>query len=171
MNQIPNTTSITPSFDTAAIRIAWIQAGWHEDIVNHARLSFLDTLRPTGVADHLMDVFRVPGSFEIPLLASNLAGSGRFDVIVAAGLVVDGGIYRHDFVAQAVIQGLMQVQLESRVPVLSVVLTPHKFHEHETHGSFFSDHFKIKGREAAEACISTLNLYCSPESPLPLEAA
>jgi 6,7-dimethyl-8-ribityllumazine synthase len=66
--------------------------------------------------------------------------------------VVDGGIYRHEFVASSVIDGLMRVQLETEVPIISVVLTPQRFHEHDTHRQFFRDHFLIKGEEAAEAC-------------------
>ncbi|MGI9328775.1 MAG: 6,7-dimethyl-8-ribityllumazine synthase, partial [Pseudomonadales bacterium] len=72
------------------------------------------------------------------------------------GLVVDGGIYRHDFVAQAVITGLMQVQLETGVPVFSAVLTPHHFHNSEEHAKFFSDHFVVKGVEVAKACADTV---------------
>ena len=79
------------------------------------------------------------GAFEIPLHAMRLAESGTYDAIVAAGLVVDGGIYRHEFVADAVIGGLMRVQLDTGVPVISAVLTPHHFHEHETHRAFFFD--------------------------------
>jgi hypothetical protein len=99
----------------------------------------------------------VPGSFEIPLQAKILAKSGRYAAIVAAGLVVDGGIYRHDFVAHAVITGLMQVQLDTEVPVLSAVLTPQHFHEHEEHRQFFHAHFVVKGQEAARACARTID--------------
>jgi len=76
--------------------------------------------------------------------------------VVAAGLVVDGGIYRHEFVAQSVIGGLMQVQLETEVPMISAVLTPHHFHSHDEHQQYFSRHFLLKGTEAAQACISTV---------------
>ena len=85
-----------------------------------------------------------------------LARTGRYDAIVACGFVVDGGIYRHEFVAQAVINGLMRVQLDTDVPVFSVVLTPQHFHEHEQHRQFFLDHFIEKGAEAARACLGTL---------------
>ncbi|MFP3562323.1 6,7-dimethyl-8-ribityllumazine synthase, partial [Paraburkholderia sp. SIMBA_049] len=78
------------------------------------------------------------GAFEIPLHAKRLAQTGRYAGIVAAGLVVDGGIYRHDFVATAVIDGLMQVQLETGTPVFSVVLTPHHFHGEE-HVKYFRE--------------------------------
>jgi len=85
-----------------------------------------------------------------------MAKSGRFDLIVACGLVVNGGIYRHDFVASSVIDGMMQVQLETEVPILSVVLTPLNFHESEEHKEFFFNHFVKKGEEAANACVRTL---------------
>ncbi len=103
-----------------------------------------------------IEPFAVPGSLEIPLQAQLLAKTGRYAVIVAAGLIVDGGIYRHDFVARSVLDGLMRVQLDTEVPVLSVVLTPHHFHEHEDHRDFFARHFRIKGAEAADACAMTL---------------
>ena len=76
---------------------------------------------------------------------------------IGCGLVVDGGIYRHEFVADAVISGLMRVQLDTDVPVLSVVLTPHEFHEHEVHRQFFFDHLLTKGTEAAQACYHTVD--------------
>jgi 6,7-dimethyl-8-ribityllumazine synthase len=76
--------------------------------------------------------------------------------VVAAGLVVDGGIYRHEFVAEAVIDGLMRVQLDTGVPVFSAVLTPHHFHEHLEHRTFFHDHLQVKGREVAKACTETV---------------
>ena len=67
-----------------------------------------------------------------------------------------GGIYRHDFVAHAVIDGLMRVQLDTGVPVISAVLTPHHFHEHAEHRRYFSEHFVVKGGEAARACLATV---------------
>jgi 6,7-dimethyl-8-ribityllumazine synthase len=50
----------------------------------------------------------------------------------------------------------MRVQLDEDVPVISAVLTPHHFHEHDSHASFFSSHFEVKGREAAQACMMTM---------------
>jgi 6,7-dimethyl-8-ribityllumazine synthase len=137
-------------------RIAFIQSGWHKDIVDRARESFIDEAMRLGVARDAIDVFEVPGAFEIPLHAKVLAQTGDYAGIVACGLVVDGGIYRHDFVADAVINGLMRVQLDAEVPVFSVVLTPHHFHEHEQHRKFFLEHFIVKGQEAAHACVRTL---------------
>ena len=137
-------------------RIAFVQATWHKDIVDQARLAFIDELAALGIARDSVDVFEVPGSLEIPLQAKLLAESGRYRAIVAAGLIVDGGIYRHDFVATSVSDAMMRVQLDTEVPILSIVLTPQRFHEHDAHTNFFRDHFKVKGAEAAKACAQTL---------------
>jgi len=141
----------------AVMRVAFVQSTWHEEIVDRCRDSFLEEIATLGVARDRIDLFRVPGSFEIPLHAKRLAGTGRYAAIVGAGFVIDGGIYRHEFVAEAVINGLMRVQLDTDTPVISVVLTPHHFHEHDEHASFFAEHFKVKGVEAAHACARTVS--------------
>lgn len=137
-------------------RIAFIQSGWHEDIVNQGRDAFLAEASRLGMPTGAVEIFKVPGAFEIPLHAKKLARTGRYDAVVACGFVVNGGIYRHDFVADAVVSGLMSVQLETGVPVFSVVLTPLHFHEHPEHQQFFATHFVTKGVEAARACVQTL---------------
>ena len=129
-------------------RYAFIKAGWHADIVTRAFHGFTQIIPPERV-----DVFEVPGGFEMPLMARDLAASGRYAAVAAAALVVDGGIYRHDFVAQAVVDGLMRVGLETGVPVLSVSLTPHQFQETEHHIAIYAEHFVQKGREAAQAAL------------------
>ena len=114
-------------------RIAFIQADWHKEIVDQARDAFVAELEISQISQQRIDFFEVPGSLEIPLQAKLLAKTGRYAVIVAAGFVINGGIYRHDFVAATVIDAMMQIQLDTEVPILSVVLTPHHFHEHEEH--------------------------------------
>ncbi len=151
-------TSTTPSSAAkpSTARIAFIQSGWHAGIVNQGRDAFRAELQSLGAPTDAFEVFNVPGAFEIPLHAQTLARTGRYAAIVACGFVVNGGIYRHDFVADAVISGLMKVQLDSGVPVFSVVLTPLHFHEHDDHQQFFANHFVTKGKEAARACMQTL---------------
>jgi 6,7-dimethyl-8-ribityllumazine synthase len=137
-------------------RVAFVQASWHEAIVDRCRAAFAVEITALGMPLDDVDFSTVAGSFELPFHAKRLALTGRYAAIVAAGLVVDGGIYRHDFVAEAVINGLMRVQLDVDVPVISAVLTPHHFHEHDQHMAFFTGHFEVKGREAARACVSTM---------------
>ncbi len=94
-----------------------------------------------GYARDEIDLFEVPGAFEIPLHAKRLAQSGRYAGIVAAELVVDG---------------LMQVQLETGTLVFSAVLTPHHFHGGAEHVGFFKEYFLVKSAEAAHACAETI---------------
>ena len=133
---------------THARYATFIKANWHKDIVDRALEGFTQLIPRAAI-----DVFDVPGAFELPLVARDLALSGRYAAVAAAAFVVDGGIYRHDFVAKAVVEGLMRVSLDTGVPVLSVSLTPHHYQETEHHNRIFREHFVQKGREAAQAAL------------------
>ncbi|WP_293902511.1 6,7-dimethyl-8-ribityllumazine synthase [Phenylobacterium sp.] len=139
-----------------AARIAFVHSLWHGDIVREAYTGFMEEIVRLGFPPQAIERFETPGAFEIPLHAQTLARTGRYAAIVACGFVVDGGVYRHEFVAETVIRALMQVQLSTETPVFSVVLTPHHFHEHDVHRGFFHAHFRVKGAEAAQACHGTL---------------
>ena len=159
MNQTSTTAVAKASHASEAdskIRVAFISSSWHGDIVHKARDALLGELERSNFPRSQVDQFEVAGAFEIPLHAKKLAQTGRYDAIVACGLVVNGGIYRHEFVASAVIDGLMRVQLDTEVPILSAVLTPRDFHEHDDHYRFFSEHFVKKGIEVARACLDTI---------------
>ncbi len=139
-------------------QFAFIKAGWHADIVDRALDGFLSEIPAEQVT-----VYDVPGAFEMPMLAQKLALTGKYDAIACAALVVDGGIYRHDFVASAVVDGLMRVGLDTQVPVLSVSLTPHQFQETDHHIAIFREHFVQKGKEAAQAAKALVDLQPSAE--------
>ncbi len=147
--------------DLSKPRIAILRANWHKDTVDQVRVGFLKELEANSVSTEGVTVIDVPGAYEIPLLAKKLAKTGNYDLIVGSALVVDGGIYRHDFVAQAVVEGMMQVQIETEVPILSVVLTPHHYHDSKEHEEFFFSHFVKKGQEAARAAIMTIKNIAS----------
>jgi 6,7-dimethyl-8-ribityllumazine synthase len=108
-------------------RVAFVQSSWHREVVMECQAAFINEAEARNIPRSAIDVFEVPGSFEIPLHAQILAKTRRYTAIVAAGLVVDGGIYRHEFVADTVIKALMDVQLRT-----------------------------TKGIEVAEACANTL---------------
>ena len=157
MNQTPPHSPATrPGAPARAPQVAVICASWHADIVGQARQGLLDEFERSRWPRRQVDFFEVPGAFEIPLHAQQLARSGLYDAVIACALVVNGGIYRHEFVSSAVIDGLMRVQLDTGVPVFSAVLTPRDFHEHEEHRHFFHAHFLKKGAEVARACMATL---------------
>lgn len=140
----------------ANFKYAFIKADWHADIVDQALVGFQQV-----VGEDSVDVFTVPGALEMPLLAKKLAQTGEYAAVAAAALVVDGGIYRHDFVAQAVLDGLMQAGLETGVPVLSISLTPHHYQETEHHTRIFREHFIVKGQEAGKAALSIAQVHSS----------
>lgn len=144
--------------------IAYVQASWHTEILEHCRSAFIAELTKHGYRADDVEFFSAPGSLEIPLLAKKLAKTGRYAAVCVSGLVVDGGIYRHEFVAQAVLQGIVQTSLETEVPVLSAVLTPHHFHEHAVHEEFFKEHMLTKGKELAEACVSIIEKLSAVEA-------
>lgn len=142
---------------TDTLRIAFIKARWHAEIVDMALAGFETRMAVVGPRSEIT-TFNVPGAFEMPLLAKKLGQSGNYDAIVSTALVVDGGIYRHDFVAQAVVDGLMQAQLETGIPTFSVSLTPHNFQPTSEHAAFFRDHFIKKGEEVADAVVMIAKL-------------
>ena len=139
------------------MKFALVSASWHSDLVSIAKSSCVEAFRSRNVEPESgIDEFTVPGSLEIPLFAQKLAQSGKYNAIIAFGLIVDGGIYRHEFVANAVISGLVRVQLDTGVPVFSCILTPQAFHEHEEHQRFFKQNLVSKGKEAAKSCLAFL---------------
>jgi 6,7-dimethyl-8-ribityllumazine synthase len=152
-----------------ATKIAYIQAAWHANITDRCKEAFIEEIQRQGYQSSDLDFFSIPGSLEIPLFSKKLAQTGRYLAICASGLVVDGGIYRHEFVAQAVLNGIVQVGLETGVPVLSAVLTPHHFHEHEAHERFFEQHMLVKGKELAESCAAIIKALAAI-SPSPVSA-
>jgi 6,7-dimethyl-8-ribityllumazine synthase len=137
-------------------RIAYVQAAWHTDITDECKQAFTDELTTQRFDASSVEFFSAPGSLEIPLMAKKLAKTGKYAAVCVSGFVVDGGIYRHEFVAQAVLQGIVQTSLETEVPILSAVLTPHHFHEHAAHQEFFRAHMATKGKELASACLSIM---------------
>jgi len=155
-NSLPATSAATSAAAPRPPRVAIVASSWHGDIVASGTAALRAELARCRIPPEHVSQFDVPGAFEIPLHARRLAASGRFDAVIACGLVVNGGIYRHEFVAAAVIDALMRVQLDSDVPVFSAVLTPRDFHDHEEHRRFFREHFVHKGTEVARCCVDTL---------------
>ena len=143
---------------TKLLKIAFVKARWHAEIVDQALVGFEADMDSVDATVQIT-TFDVPGAFEMPLLAKKLGASGDYDAVVCAALVVDGGIYRHDFVAAAVVNGLMEAQMSTGVPTFSVSLTPHHFQPTEEHIGFYTDHFVKKGAEAAQAVRATLEHY------------
>jgi 6,7-dimethyl-8-ribityllumazine synthase len=118
----------------------------------------LDSLVRSGVEDSDIDVARVPGAFEIPLIAQNMAKSGKYDAIICLGVVIRGATPHFDYVAGEVAKGTAQVMLDSGVPVLFGVLTTETIEQAiERSGSKAGN----KGSEVAIAALEMINLMSS----------
>jgi 6,7-dimethyl-8-ribityllumazine synthase len=115
----------------------------------------LDTLRRSGVIDEDIELVRVPGAYEIPLLAQKMARAGRFDAILCLGAVIRGATPHFDFVANEVAKGIAQASMESGVPILFGVLTTDTIEQAiERAGSKAGN----KGSDVAAAAIEMVNL-------------
>ena len=140
-------------------KIAVISANWSKEIVESAENAFIASMEKAGFPAGNIDVFKAPGSLEIPLMGQKLLEEG-YDLAVGIGFIVNGGIYRHEFVAQAVVDGIVNVSLKTGKPFLSVAISPQKFDENSAEDEkWFIDHFVIKGREAASAAQMMLGFF------------
>ncbi|MFT4799834.1 MAG: 6,7-dimethyl-8-ribityllumazine synthase [Candidatus Azotimanducaceae bacterium] len=135
--------------------IAFVQSCWHKEIVDQFKRGFAEAIEPLVGTSVQLEFFEAPGVVEIPLLTKLLANQGQYDAIAVSGLIVDHGVYHHEFVAQSVMDSIMAIQMETEVPVIYGILTAQDFMS-EGRAEFFFDHFLIKGAEAARACAMTL---------------
>jgi 6,7-dimethyl-8-ribityllumazine synthase len=133
-------------------KIAILSASWNKNIVDAAEDSFIKTIKSSNISDSHVKIFKVPGSLEIPLAGKHALENG-YDIAIGIGFVVNGGIYRHEFVGNTVVQSILDVQLQTNKPFLSVVLTPQAYCEHlEVYEEMYVKHMVAKGAEAAKAC-------------------
>jgi len=115
----------------------------------------LDTLLRSGAEDGAIDVIRVPGAFEIPIMARKMAKSGGYDAIICLGAVIRGATSHYDLVANEAAKGVAQVGMETGVPAIFGVLTTDTIEQAiERAGSKAGN----KGSEAALAAIEMINL-------------
>ncbi len=110
-------------------RFAILASRWNPRIVDALVDSARATLLANGVAEAAIDVVRVPGAWELPMLASDLARAGRHVAIVALGCVVRGDTRHYEQVADGASNGLMQVALATGVPVMNGVLAVETFED------------------------------------------
>ena len=111
------------SFAPPSGRFALIAARFNSALVEHLVAGALDALKRHGVADDAIDLVRVPGSFEIPLVAQRLAGSGKYAAVICLGCVIRGDTDHYDHVASEAAKGVGQVALKTGVPVIFGILT------------------------------------------------
>ena len=115
----------------------------------------LDTLIRSGAKDDNIEVARVPGAYEIPLVALKMAKSGRYDAVICLGAVIRGATPHFDFVANEAAKGIAQAMMETEMPIIFGVLTTDTIEQAiERAGSKAGN----KGSECASAAVEMVNL-------------
>ena len=105
------------------IKIGIVVARFNEFITSKLLAGALDNLKRENVDEKDIEVAWVPGAFEIPLIASKMAKSGKYDAVICVGAVIRGNTSHYDYVCNEVSKGIASVSLETGVPVLFGVLT------------------------------------------------
>ena len=145
----------TPDLSGSDLAIAIVVARYNEDVTRRLLRGALNALTEVGVEEP--DVFWVPGALELPVAALALAEKGGYDAIVGLGCVIRGDTYHFEIVANQSAAGLMQVQLDTGVPITNGVLTT----EDREQAQARSGPKNNKGAEAAAAAIEMANLLRS----------
>lgn len=144
------------------IKVGIVAARFNEFIVSKLLSGCRDTLLRHGVREDDISIAWVPGAFEIPLIASKLAASGKYDAVIALGAVIRGATGHYDYVCSEVSKGIANVALGSGVPVLFGVLTTDTIEQAiERAGTKAGN----KGSECAEGAIEMVNLLRVLEAP------
>ena len=137
------------------LRFGIIVSRFNDFICDRLLGGALDALKRSGADENAIEICKVPGAFEIPLLTKKMARSGRYDAIICLGAVIRGSTPHFDYVANEVSKGVASVSLETEVPVSFGVLTTDTLEQAiERAGSKAGN----KGWEAAMAAVETVNL-------------
>jgi len=137
-------------------RFAIVASRWNDFISSRLVEGALDALDRLGADEKLVELYRVPGSFEIPLLALKLAGSGRFDAIVCIGTIIRGQTPHFEYITNEVARGIAYAGLETGVPVVFGVVTADTLDQAIDRAGVKLGN---KGFEAATTAVELVNLY------------
>lgn len=110
-------------WDAAGLNFGIVASRFNSLITDRLLDGALEALRSSGATDKQIEVVHVPGSFELPLAAKKMAGTGRFDAIICIGCVIRGETSHYDYVCSETARGIQLAQLDSGVPMSFCVLT------------------------------------------------
>ncbi len=144
-------SEIASNLSGKGLRIGVVRARFNERVGTAMLAACRARLLELGVADADVTVTSVPGALEVPLVLQKLAGTGKFDALVALGAVIRGETYHFEIVSNESAAGIMQVQLDTGVPVANGILTTETDAQADVRSA-------VKGRECAEAAVEMANL-------------
>jgi len=137
-------------------RFAVVASRWNDFLTSRLIEGALDALERLGADEKMVEVFRVPGSFEIPLLARKLAASGKWDSVVCVGTVIRGQTPHFEYIAAEVTKGIAQAAMETDVPVVYGIVTADTLEQAIDRAGVKAGN---KGFEAAMSAVELVNLY------------
>ena len=139
-----------------AFRFAIVASRWNELISARLVEGALDALKRLGAQDNNVSLYRVPGSFEIPLLALRLGESRKFDAIICLGTIIRGQTPHFDYIAAEVTRGISQAGLKTGLPVVFGIITADTIDQAIDRAGVKLGN---KGFEAAMTAVELVNLY------------
>lgn len=151
---------IEGSLVAGALRFAIVASRWNDFIVSRLVDGAIDGIVRHGGSVENISVYRVPGSFEIPLVAKRLAGSGRWDAVICLGAVIRGETPHFDHVAGEAFKGIVHASLSTDVPIAAGIVTADTLDQAINRAGAKSGN---KGYEAAVSAIEMANLLRSME--------
>ncbi|HLM01167.1 MAG TPA: 6,7-dimethyl-8-ribityllumazine synthase [Pyrinomonadaceae bacterium] len=137
-------------------RFAIIAARWNDFLTARLTEGALDALERLGAQEAAVEIFKVPGSFEIPLTALKVAESGRFDAVICLGTIIRGQTPHFDYVAGEAAKGIGQAGMKTGVPVLFGIVTADTLEQAIDRAGVKAGN---KGFEAAMSAVELVNLY------------
>lgn len=140
----------------AGFRFAIIASRWNDFISSRLVEGALDALERLGVAEKKVEIYKVPGSFEIPLAALKAAGSGKFDAVICLGTIIRGQTPHFEYIANEVARGIAQAGMSTGVPVVFGIVTADNLDQAIDRAGVKLGN---KGFEAATSAVELVNLY------------
>jgi 6,7-dimethyl-8-ribityllumazine synthase len=137
-------------------RFAVVASRWNDFLTARLVEGALDALERLGADEKQVELFKVPGSFEIPLLARKLAASGRHDAVICLGTIIRGETPHFEYIAGEVTKGIAQAGMETGVPVIFGIVTADTLEQAIDRAGVKAGN---KGFEAAMSAVELVNLY------------
>ncbi len=138
------------------LRIAIVQARFNSQITDNLAEGAARGLKQAGVPAGKISLFKVPGTFEIPLVSQKLARTKKYHGIITIGAVIKGETAHFEYISQAAINGVMEVMLKENLPIALGILTAYDPAQAKERSRDDNDN---KGYEAALALVETLNNF------------
>jgi 6,7-dimethyl-8-ribityllumazine synthase len=140
----------------SGFRYAIVAARWNDFLTSKLIEGALDGLERLGAEESAVEIFKVPGSFELPLTTLKVANSGKFDAIICIGTVIRGETPHFEYVAGEATKGIAQASMQTGIPVINAVLTTDTLEQAINRAGVKAGN---KGFEAAMSAVELVNLY------------